>query len=206
MEPRVYFSADTGNEGGGSQGGEPPKETPAGSGNPGGGEQPKMLTQAEVDAIIEDRIKRERKKYEGFDDLKKKAGEYDKLTAAQQSEVEKRDTRIRELEGVVTKAQERERSYNLRDAITDTVGATDFPHTPRVSTARLVRLLDLDAIDWDGDEPKNVKAALLALQKTEPELFASKARRTGSGDGGAGRETQAATSMNDRIRQAAGRT
>jgi hypothetical protein len=35
------------------------------------------LTQAQVDAIVRDRIAREREKFKGFDDLKKKAEQYD---------------------------------------------------------------------------------------------------------------------------------
>lgn len=206
--PRVYFSANTGNEGGGGQGESTTTttQTQAGGGNTGGGDKPKTFTQEELDAIVTDRLGRERKKYEGFDDIKKKAARLDELERAQQSEVEKREQRIKELEGVVTQAQARERSYNLRDAITDTVAATDFGHTLQASPSRVVRLLDPDAIEWDGDKPTNVKALLTGLVRSDAYLFAPKAKRTGSGDGGAGREVQAGTSMNDRIRQAAGRS
>ena len=46
-------------------------------------EQPeRTFTQAEVDAIISDRLKREREKYADYSDLKTKAGQFDELTKA----------------------------------------------------------------------------------------------------------------------------
>lgn len=49
----------------------------------------KTFTQADVDRLIADRINRERKKFDGHDDLKKKAAKFDELEAAKKSEVEK---------------------------------------------------------------------------------------------------------------------
>jgi hypothetical protein len=42
-------------------------------------EQPKTYTQDEINKMIADRIARERKKFEGFDELKTKASEYERL-------------------------------------------------------------------------------------------------------------------------------
>lgn len=58
----------------------------------------KTFTQADVDKLIADRIARERKKFVGFDDLKKKAAELDKIQDAQKSEVEKLNERNTALE------------------------------------------------------------------------------------------------------------
>ncbi len=184
--------------------GNTPKVTPAGGGNPGG-ELAKTFTQAELDGIVNDRLTRERKKYDGFDDLKRKAGEFDKLADAQKSESERLTGQITDLTGQLTQAQQRERSYALRDAIEETINAADFVHAPRVSTGRLIRLLDLGDDDWDGEQPRNVKALLVKLQKAEPDLFVAKSRRTGSADAGEGGRETIAVSMNDRIRAAAGR-
>lgn len=49
----------------------------------------KTFTQADVDRLLADRLARERKKFAGYDDLKKKATEFDKLQDAQKTEVEK---------------------------------------------------------------------------------------------------------------------
>lgn len=50
---------------------------------------PKGLTQAEVDNIVESRLARERKKYEGFDDLKAKADRLDEIERENQSDLER---------------------------------------------------------------------------------------------------------------------
>lgn len=42
-------------------------------------EAEKMFTQSDIDDAVRKRLERERKKYEGFDDFKTKASEYDKL-------------------------------------------------------------------------------------------------------------------------------
>lgn len=49
----------------------------------------KTFTQTDVDKLINDRIARERKKYAGHDDYKRKASEFDKLEDAKKSEVQK---------------------------------------------------------------------------------------------------------------------
>jgi hypothetical protein len=49
----------------------------------------KTLTQAEVDRIVEDRLKRERTKYADYSDLKKKAERFDEIEAENKSELEK---------------------------------------------------------------------------------------------------------------------
>lgn len=54
----------------------------------------KTLTQAEVDKIVADRVKRERSKFSDYDDLKKKAGAYDKLQEDQKSETQKLNDRL----------------------------------------------------------------------------------------------------------------
>lgn len=49
----------------------------------------KTFTQADVEKLLNERLARERKKYAGHDDLKRKAAEFDKLQDAQKSQVEK---------------------------------------------------------------------------------------------------------------------
>jgi len=63
----------------------------------------RIFTQAEVDAIIGDRLKRERAKYADYDELAQKAKAYDEAAEAQKSElqkaVEERDRLKAEVEG-----------------------------------------------------------------------------------------------------------
>lgn len=49
----------------------------------------KTFTQSEMDAILGDRLKRERAKYADYNDLKAKAAKFDEAEAASKSELEK---------------------------------------------------------------------------------------------------------------------
>lgn len=76
-------------------------------------ENEKTFTQAEVDAIVGDRLKRERAKHADYSELKAKAARLDEIEAASKSELEKaveeRDkykARVEELENEKTRAAE----------------------------------------------------------------------------------------------------
>lgn len=56
------------------------------------------MTQAQLDALVQTRLDRDRKKYADYDDLKAKAAEFEKQKQAQMTEAEKKDARIKELE------------------------------------------------------------------------------------------------------------
>ena len=69
----------------------PPPATPPADPNGGNGGEPekKTLTQAEIDAIVEERLAREKKKYADYGDLKKAAAELADLKKSQLSELDK---------------------------------------------------------------------------------------------------------------------
>lgn len=86
-------------------------------------EQPeRTFTQAEMDAIIGDRLKRERAKYSDYDDLKAKATAYDAVEEANKSDLQKANEKAESLQAqldALTKAnQERE----LRERISSETG------------------------------------------------------------------------------------
>jgi len=68
----------------------------------GGGQQldggARTFTQDELNAIVADRLTRERQKYADYEDLKGKASQLDELQAAQLSELEKAQKRAADLE------------------------------------------------------------------------------------------------------------
>ncbi len=53
-----------------------------------GGDQNKTFTQEQLDAIVADRLARQKKQYADYDDLKAKAAEYDKLDSSK-SDIQK---------------------------------------------------------------------------------------------------------------------
>lgn len=69
----------------------------------------KTFTQSEHDAILRDRLKRDREKYADYDALKEKATKFDEIEAANKSELEKANEKVKtlqaELDGI-KKAQE----------------------------------------------------------------------------------------------------
>ena len=60
----------------------------------------KTFTQEEVDAIVGDRLKRERAKYADYDALTEKAGKYDEDQAALQKAIQERDSLQAEIDGM----------------------------------------------------------------------------------------------------------
>ena len=60
--------------------------------------QERTFTQAELDAIVQDRLKRERDKYSDYDALKEKAQQYDEAKEAEKTELEKATERAAALQ------------------------------------------------------------------------------------------------------------
>lgn len=64
----------------------------------------KTFTQSELDAVVKDRLKREREKYADYEDIKAKATKFDELEQANKSELEKANEQVNalkaELEGI----------------------------------------------------------------------------------------------------------
>ena len=136
------------------------------------------LTQAQVDAIVKDRIAKEREKYKGFDDLKRKAEDYDKLQAANLSEAEKLQKSLEAANEKASTAESRMKKALTRAAIVSAAsqaGARD----PNL----VVKLIDSDALEITEDgEVKGAEDAVTALLASHDYLKGG--GFTASGDGG----------------------
>jgi hypothetical protein len=108
----------------------------------------KTFTQADLDRIVEDRLGRERKKYEGFEELKARAARADELEAQNQSEIEK-------AQGKLTKAEQRAAEAEAKLLRYEVAQEKDVP-------AKLVPLLT--ATDKEGLEAQ----ANLILENAKP--------------------------------------
>lgn len=73
------------------------------------------LTQAEVDAIVEDRLARERKKYANYSDLKKASEELAELKKSQMSEAEKLKAALEEKEKTLADLRGKLTGYELKE-------------------------------------------------------------------------------------------
>lgn len=102
----LQFHAD----GDAPKGGEGNKTGDGGHGN----EQPeKNFTQADVDRIVADRLKREKEKYADYDDLKARAKKLGDLEAAQMSEQEKLQAQLAQLEKGKAEAEARVKALEI---------------------------------------------------------------------------------------------
>lgn len=158
-------------------------------------EQGGMLSQADVDRIVEERLARERKKYSNYRDLKQKADKFDELQAAQQTELER----------AVAKARE-EGAQQARTEALSTVGQRLVKATFKAEAAGRVKDIDtlMDDLNLakfmteDGEvDEKAVKAAVARFAAAAP------AETTPPFNGGP-RRTAQTTDMNQLIRQKAG--
>ena len=61
-------------------------------------QETKTFTQEEVNSIVQERLYKERKKYEGFDEIKAKADKFDEMEEASKSELQKANDRAQALE------------------------------------------------------------------------------------------------------------
>lgn len=82
----------------------------------------KTFTQEEVNAIVADRLDRERKKYEGFDDFKAKAARLDEIEEANKTELEKATEKNRALEAELNGLKKAEEIRSIRDAVAQKTG------------------------------------------------------------------------------------
>lgn len=84
----------------------------------------KTFTQEEVNAIIQDRLTRDRQKYADYDELKEKAGKFDQLEEASKSELQKMTEKADALQAALDKLK----SENLvREARQKVAAETGVP-------------------------------------------------------------------------------
>jgi uncharacterized protein YhaN len=84
--------------------------------------EPKTFTQEELNGIVEERIKRERAKYEGYDDLKAKAEEYDKMVEANKTELQKATERADQLQSQLDKMLKADEIRKVREKVAAETG------------------------------------------------------------------------------------
>lgn len=82
----------------------------------------RTFTQAELDAIVSDRLKRERTKYEGFEEFKEKAAKLDELEEASKTELQKATERAKALEAELDTMKKAEELRTLRDKVASETG------------------------------------------------------------------------------------
>ena len=82
----------------------------------------KTFNQSELDAIISDRLKREREKYADYDALKEKATRLDEIEEASKTELQKATERAEKLESELTQMKKAEEIRQIRDKVATATG------------------------------------------------------------------------------------
>lgn len=80
-------------------------------------EEAKTFTQDEVNAIVTERLAREKAKYEGFDEIKAKAEKYDSLEEANKSELQKASEKVASLEAELASREKADKIRAIRDKV-----------------------------------------------------------------------------------------
>lgn len=159
----------------------------------------KPYTQEQIDALVEARLTRERAKFADYADLKRKAGQLDKIVEQSKSEQEKAVDAAR-TEGEQTAAQ-RWKSLVVSSEVRAQAARLKF-HDPSDAVVQLqpalsqVRVDDTGGIDTDS-----ISKALTDLAKTKPYLVVDDKNPRPGGDAGQGpRGGTGPTNMNELIR------
>ncbi len=89
----------------------------AGAGNNGDTGTEKTFTQAEIDAIIEGRLAREKQKYADYESLKEKAGKYDEFQQQNKSELQKATEKANALQAELDKLKKEGTVRQVREKV-----------------------------------------------------------------------------------------
>lgn len=87
-----------------------------------GSETPKTFTQEQVDAMIKERVNREKQKFADYDSLKEKASKYDQAQDASKTEIQKLTEKITGLESQLTASKKNEEIRSVRDKVAKETG------------------------------------------------------------------------------------
>ena len=82
----------------------------------------RTFTQAELDAIVTERLKRDRAKYADYEALKEKADKFDQIEEANKSELEKAIERSNALENELNSLKKAAEIRTMRDSVSSDTG------------------------------------------------------------------------------------
>ena len=82
----------------------------------------KMFSQEELNAIVGDRVKREKEKYAGYDELKEKAARLDQIEEASKSEIQKMTEKADKLQAELDQIKKAEGIREMRAKVSEATG------------------------------------------------------------------------------------
>jgi len=128
----------------------------------------KTFTQEEVNGIVNERLARERKKYDGIDleALKEKAAKLDKLEEANKSELEKANARADKLQAELTAIKKAGEIREMREKVAQETGIpvnlltadTEEECTKQAESIKAFAQPNAYPNVRDGGEPRNINS------------------------------------------------
>lgn len=145
----------------------------------------KTFTQAELDKLISERLKREREKHADYDQLKAAADELAKIKESQLSETEKLTKKLAELEAAKTQAETRARETLIRSAVISEAAKLNFNDPQdayRLIDVATLTIADSGKVDGVAEAVKTLaESRKYLLKSSNPAL--STFNPASSGDG-----------------------
>ena len=119
----------------------------------------KTFTQEELNSIVADRLERERKKFDGFEDYKAKAARLDELEAASKTELQKATEKAEKLEEELSTLKNAEKVRGVRSEVAKETGVPaelltgetkeELENSPRRTDTELLRNSITYALDTE---------------------------------------------------------
>lgn len=135
-----------------------------------------LLTQADVDGVVEKRLERERGKYSDYDDLKEKAGKVDTITADFNTKLQEKDTTLADLQKDLGKAKlETDKvkivsEFKLSDDLAEFVTG-DTPDEMRKRAEKLAKGITPSKVNGDKNPKPDESGKTTATAKVAKSLF-----------------------------------
>ena len=127
----------------------------------------KTFTQADLDRLITERLKRERQKYSDYSELKKKAEALEALEAEQMSEQEKLQKEVEALREQLNKSTEEQLKTLRQNAILQEAAKLNFADPGDA----FVQLMNDDSITIEDGKVTGVADAVKSLAEAKPYLI-----------------------------------
>ena len=116
------------------------------------GTQERTFTQAELNAIVADRLNREREKYAGFEDYKAKAEKFDAAEEANKTDLQKAQEQAAQYKAQLDAFQKEITTRNARDKIAQETGVPATLLTGE--TEEECKKQAENILAWRGEAPK----------------------------------------------------
>lgn len=145
-----------------------------------------QLTQDDVDRVVESRLARERRKFEGYDEYKAKAEAYDEAVAANQTELEQAINRASQLEEQVADLAGANQYIVARNGLLQEIAKPDYGIVDPEGAIEFLLGIDSEFVEFDEDgSPLNAEKAVQDLISKRSYLVSSGTAQRSDADQGA---------------------